>query len=333
VTVDGQTTWSGNVRFHLCGPADLPTPTSNCGAGGTLIGADKPVSNGAATVVSDAATITSVGRYCWRADFLSGTTGVPDSTDPTDATSQSECFTITPRQPMLTTQVVNASVVIGDPIQDNATLSDTANEPGTPVINPTTPGGPAQGTITIKVFGPDDCTTPAHADFTLNVNGDGTYGPVSFTPTAIGVYTFVASYSGDAPNTLGVAETACANQPDNEKVTVIGIAHASSAQNWLPNDTVTLTGDANLNGSLDITLFPGDSCSAGGQVQPVPNMSFHFDVVNGDKNGASFSTSNTTFTVSTPGLTTWSWLVHYHDNVQTSPADSCTEVTHLTIAN
>jgi hypothetical protein len=332
VTVNGATTWSGNVRFHLCGPDDLGSQ-ANCSTGGTLIGADKPVTNTAPTNTSDAATITKVGKYCWRGDFLSGTTGVPNSSDPANGTTLSECFTVTPVTPTLNTQANGPTIVLGNPITDTATLAGTANEPGSPVINPTTVGGPAQGTITIKVFGPDSCTTSAHADFTVSVNGDGTYGPVSFTPTAIGVYVFVASYGGDSPNTNAQPGVTCANQPAAEKVTVIGNSHASSVQNWLPNDSVTLTADSNLNGNLTITLYPGGSCSAGGTVSAVPNMTFPITVTNGDKNGATYTTTNTTFTVSTVGLTTWSWLVHYHDNVQTSPADSCTEVTNLTIAN
>ena len=37
---------------------------------------------------------------------------------------------------------------------------------------------------------------------TVTVSGDGTYGPVSFTPDAPGTYHWVATYHGDSPNTL-----------------------------------------------------------------------------------------------------------------------------------
>ena len=33
------------------------------------------------------------------------------------------------------------------------------------------------------------------------MSGDGTYGPVSFTPTEVGTYHWVATYTGDSPNT------------------------------------------------------------------------------------------------------------------------------------
>jgi hypothetical protein len=330
VTVTGASTWSGTVKFFLCGPDVLATQT-NCNTGGVAIGATENVSNGSATVSSDPAAVTKVGNYCWRGVFTSGTTGVPNSSDPSDATSTTECFSITPVTPKLTTQVVNASVVLGNPIQDNATLSGTAPEPGTPIINPTTAGSAAGGTINWTVYGPNSCTTVAKTGLSRTVLGDNTYGPVSFTPTAIGVYVFVASYTGDSPNTNGVAATDCASQPDTEKVTVTGNAGESSVQNWLPNDTVKLTGDANLNGQLEITLYPGGSCSAGGTVLPaIPTFAI---TVSNAPSGSTFSTTNTTFTVSTTPTSTWSWFVHYHDNVLTSPSDSCTEVTTLNIAN
>ena len=50
---------------------------------------------------------------------------------------------------------------LGNPITDTATLTGTANKPGTPAINPTTAGGPAGGTITFTAYGPDNCTTAA----------------------------------------------------------------------------------------------------------------------------------------------------------------------------
>ena len=58
----------------------------------------------------------------------------------------------------------------------------------------------------MTAFGPDDCTTVAHTA-TITVSGDNTAygGPGSvteFTPDAPGVYTYVASYTGDSPNTL-----------------------------------------------------------------------------------------------------------------------------------
>ena len=49
---------------------------------------------------------------------------------------------------------ITTAVPLGTTIYDQATLTGTANKPGTPVINPTTAGGTATGTITFKLFGP-----------------------------------------------------------------------------------------------------------------------------------------------------------------------------------
>ena len=344
VTVNGASTWSGTVAFYLCGPDDL-TSQSTCATGGLLISSGNAVSNASPTTSSGNATVTKVGNYCWRGVFTSGTTGVPDATD----SSATECFSITPVTPTLATQASGPTVVLGNPISDTATLSGTANRPGTPVINPTTAGGPAQGTITIKVFGPDSCTTSAHADFTVNVtngdNGGVPYGPVSFTPTAIGVYVFVASYSGDSPNTNAQPGLTCANQPASEKVTVIGVATSSSKQGWLPNDRITLnsTAGSTLHGTLTVKLYYGAftgtlaSCAiATGSVLEYTEPDI---TVNSLTNSDTEHTTNGTFYVGTNPITgvaggpdtdathTYYWLIHYVDNSLTSPADRCESAT------
>src|SRR5262249_197303 len=151
------------------------------------------------------------------------------ASDPSDTTSTTECFTVNPVTPQLTTQVATGTVTLGNPISDTATITGTANQPGSPVINPITAGAAAGGSIPWNVSGPDSCSTLAAGPFTRTISGDGTYptalqNAVSFTPTAIGVYVFVASYSGNSPNTNGVPAIDCASQPATEKVTVIGNA-------------------------------------------------------------------------------------------------------------
>ena len=119
---------------------------------------------------------------------------------------------------------------------------------------------PADGTITFTLFGPNNCTSvpTGFVPIVVNVNGDGTY-TASFTPTQIGTFTWVAVYSGDSPNTLGAGPTSC---PDvNEEVVVTGQSALSTAQDWLPNDTATITGPTNLNGTLTFTLYTGADCA------------------------------------------------------------------------
>jgi hypothetical protein len=173
--------------------------------------------------VSDAATVTSAGRYCWRGVFTSGTTGVPDSSDH----STGECFTVNPVTPAFST-TASGSVPAGTAINDTAHLSGTANEPGTPVINPTTAGGPAQGSITFKLYGPSATPVCNSTDLigtsVVNVSGDNDYlassGTITgtLTPTVAGTYYWVASYTGDSPNTNG-ASGACGDSDESVTIT------------------------------------------------------------------------------------------------------------------
>ena len=281
ITVSGTDTFGGTVKFFLCGPLAL-TSTSNCQTGGVQIGAaaGEPVTgaNGTATLNSATATLTSAGDYCWRAEYSGdAATGVPASTDPTDATNRSECFQINPVTPTLTT-TASADVTLGNPISDTATLTGTARQPGTDglgtggTINATAATqAAAGGSITWTAFGPNNCTTVALAPTSRTVSGDGTYPTaaqtaVSFTPTAIGTYTFVASYNGSSPNTLGAGPSSCPPGPNDgdEVVTVTGNAALATTQDWLPNDTATLTGPTNLTGTLTFQLYTGSTCATGG---------------------------------------------------------------------
>ena len=337
VTVNGTNTWSGTLHFFLCGPI----ATGTCDTGGLEIGSGTPVDQDTTMpVVSDPAHLTSVGRYCWRGFFDSATEGVDDRTDSTEG----ECFEVLPVTPTLTTSA-GPDVILGNPITDSATLTGTAFQPGTdgpdatyPSINATMTT-PADGTITFTLFGPGDCTSvpTGFSPITVDVSGDSPPDyTASFTPTQVGTFTWVAVYSGDDPNTNGAGPTAC---PDSgEEVVVTGNAQSSSAQRWLPNDRVTLTGDTNLNGTLTVTLYSGDNCGATSG-SAIPGQSYTFNVVNGDKNGVSFNTNNTSFFVGTnpdgtaggaPGA--YSWLVHYVDDNLNDPLDKC-EVSTVSITD
>ena len=192
LTVNGATTYGGTMTFYLCGPTQGASYTL-CTTGGTQIGAVKTVSGSTptTTVVSDAATITSAGRYCWRADYSGdASVGVPASSD----SSVGECFRVTPLQPAISTNASGASgVPIGTAIMDSATLSGAVNNAG--------------GSITFRLYGPDDAScsgTPVFTSAAIAVSGNGNYSSGSFTPLAAGTYRWTAAYTGDAPNTLPV---------------------------------------------------------------------------------------------------------------------------------
>jgi len=160
VTVTGVNSFNGSISWHICGPTD-PTSTALCDSGGVDLGSQAITVNG--TYNSPTATVTSAGRYCFRADFSGDSSiGVPGSSD----SSGGECFTVAPLTAHISTQAVASPVDFGNPVQDNATLSGTAKKPGSGgptgsngTINPATLDGNATGTITFTLY-KDDLLDP-----------------------------------------------------------------------------------------------------------------------------------------------------------------------------
>ena len=89
-------------------------------------------------------------------------------------------WSVTPELTSSATQQVE----LGAQITDTATLSGGA-DPG--------------GTISFDLYGPDDpaCTGPSIFFASVPVMGNGSYGSPGYTPTAEGVYRWIASYHGD----------------------------------------------------------------------------------------------------------------------------------------
>jgi hypothetical protein len=315
VTVTGISIWTGRLQFSLTGPIGSPLETTQ------NIGGEITVTNSTTQPMqSDTATVTAVGNYCWHAVFTSDTTGVPNGTD----NGENECFTVTPVAPALVT-TAGPDVELGNPISDTADLSGTANQPGTPAINPTTPGAPANGTITFTAFGPDNCTTVAHTT-TVSVSGNGTYGPVSFTPTAVGTYHWAAVYSGDPPNTNGTSHNLDCSDANEDVVVTPVPSSMTSAQSFIPNDSATVSAPqgGNLTGSVMFEVFESSDCSGTAIYSQTVTVS-----------GASPQTVSTTNTTVSTTAANVSWLVSYDS---TNPAQkdiqaTCLEKTALTIDN
>ena len=154
----------------------------------------------------------------------------------------------------------SGGVSLGTAIDDTATLANTANQPD---------GDPAGGTITFTAYGPFDalnvCTGTAVYTSVVAVSGDGNYtasdgdangndipgeAADEFIPTAAGTYNWIAVYSGDSPNTLGVSGS-CADENEGSVVnpnqpTVITQATGSSGVplGTAIDDTATLANTA-----------------------------------------------------------------------------------------
>jgi hypothetical protein len=366
LTITGASTWGGTLSWYLCGPiaSGLCDNTKGVPVTSRTVSNSSPASD----FVSDTATLTSAGRYCWTAHFEPNQASKDAGISADDDDGVNECFTVAPVTPTLTTQASCTSTpcVLGvDTISDSATLTGTASSPGsggggTPgvytTINPTTPGSPADNSISWTLYGPSNssCTTNVKLSTSRTVSGDGTYPtnaqlPVSYKPTlsdGVGNYVFVASYPGESPNTNAATSTTCSDS--NETVTLIGSASSASAQRWLPNDRVVLSTTAGgLDGTLTVTLYQGTfsgtaaNCTAG-TATAVTGQSYTFDTSPGgvpDPSGTAYNTNNSTFFVGTksdgtPGgaAGNYFWLVHYLDNNLTDPPDRC-ETSNLTITD
>jgi uncharacterized repeat protein (TIGR01451 family) len=178
-TVSGGYSPSGQVRFDLYAPADancLGTPvftsTKTLTASGT----------GTFTATSDTYTTTSTGDYHWIASYLgnasdkavAGTCGDPGETSHVDKAN-----------PGITT-VASPATDLGQPIHDTAHVSG---------YNPS-------GAVTFTVYGPNDanCSGTGVVVGSGPLDASGNAGSPDYTPTAVGTYRWIASYSGDANN-------------------------------------------------------------------------------------------------------------------------------------
>jgi hypothetical protein len=313
---------AGSVAFSLC-----KLDSGLCATGGTAIGSTNLTGTAyPATVVSPTASVTSAGRYCWRATFSGDSAnGIPSISD----SAATECFTVNPVQATLSTSA-SADVVLGDAVSDSATLGGTATQPASPVINLTgTSGAAAGGTITFKLYGPGTCSTLVYTSDPVTVSGDGTYntpGP-QFVPTQAGTYHWVAEYSGNSPNTLAVTHNATCTDTDEDVVVTSVASSLTSAQKWVPNDSVTVSapaGSGNLAGTVSFALYANGTCS-GSDI-------YHTTASASGASPQTVSTSNTTAQLATG---TFSWSVSYDstNNAQRDIPASCHEASALTVTN
>jgi IPTL-CTERM motif len=184
---------TGTILFRLYGPND-----ATC-TGAGIFTSTVTVNGNGSYVSTPAFTPTAVGAYRWIANYG----GDANNTATTNACNgANESVVVGPAAPNVGTNA-SPSIALGGSINDDATLSGA--------VNPT-------GTITFRLYGPDDamCTGAVIFISTVTVNGNGTYSSVSFTPLAIGIYRWIANYSGDV-NNVAAANTCNAT---NENVIV-----------------------------------------------------------------------------------------------------------------
>lgn len=328
VTITGGTaTPSGSVSFSLC-KVDAP---GVCTSGGTSVGsAAVGGSSFPVTVNSPTAYVTSVGRYCWRASYSGDPAqGIAGSSD----ARASECFTVTPVTPAVTTDASDG-VLLGGSVTDSATLSGLATDPASPVINLTGTAGPAAGgSITFRLYGPSDAScgplvydsSAVSPSQNVSVSGNGSYASAAVTPSAAGTYHWVAAYGGSTNNLTTTHNAACSDVAENVTITTVP-SSLVSAQTWVPSDSVTVSAPAggNLVGSVTFTFFTNATCTGTGVFTTTTAVSGASPQVVLSGNAPAQTTSGS-----------FSWQVAY-DSANPAQRDigaTCQETSALTIAN
>jgi hypothetical protein len=226
VTITSGVPPTGTVTFDVFGPDDV-----NCSG---------PPADSSTTSITagDAASTpfipTAVGVYRFVASYGGDADNAPSSGACNDA---NEATTVSPAPSGITTQA-SAPIALGaGSISDTATVTITS-------------GVPPTGTVTFDVFGPDDamCSAPPASSSTNPITaGDAASTP--FTPTAGGVYRFVASYSGDASN---LPSSGACNDP-NESTTVDPATSGMTTQASVP---ITL-GAGSISDSATVGIASG----------------------------------------------------------------------------
>jgi hypothetical protein len=279
----------GTVTFKVYG-------ATNTTCTGTALDTETVAVSGNGSYDAPNFTPSTIGDYRWVASY----SGDANNKAVAGACNDSEeTSTITKAVTALSTSATNA--VIGSAIEDTATLS----------------GGQAEaGTITFKVYGPNDatCTGPVAETLTATVSGNGTYGSGDFTPAQSGTYRWVATYSGDAENegkagsctdsteTSTVANAMPTISTDATDATIGGKVH----------DTATIAAGQNPGGTVTFEAFgPGDETCSGSAVytETVPVAG------NGEYGSGDFTPA---------AVGTYRWIASYSgDGNNTPAAGSC----------
>jgi YVTN family beta-propeller protein len=253
--IEAQT--GATVEFKLYGPG-----APNCeGAALFTDSVSYPPSAGAVSSPNHAAT--EVGTYHWSATY-SG-----DANNDTASSTCSEASVIAKATPTLVTAASPGIVLGAGSLSDTATLAGGQSTP--------------TGTVTFKLYGPNDptCSASAISTSTKPVSGNGDYGSDPFTPTAAGNYRWTGEYSGDANND---AIAATCNAPGESTAVAKAtptLSTTASADMVLGagrlTDSATLNGRSNplAGATLTFKLYgPNDPTCAGSPVFESADVSY-----------------------------------------------------------
>ncbi len=168
---------TGTITFEVYGPDD--TSCASPPADTLTVAVD----HGNGDYDSPPFTPTKAGTYHWIVRYSGDDRN--HGAGPTACDDSAEHAVITMARPVVTT--LASPGVVGGPVRDIAFL---------------THGSAPTGTLTFRLYGPDNptCTAPAAFTARLTVVGGGLYLSPQFIPHHAGTYLWQVFYSGDANN-------------------------------------------------------------------------------------------------------------------------------------
>ena len=247
---------TGTVTFNLYGPSANPDCSGAVKFSATVgIGS---VSGGTATASSGNFSPTTAGKYYWIASYSGDANNDPTSGSCGDS---GETSTVTPATPAISTSATATAQLPDGTLNDSAHLTGLTSN--------------ATGTVVFRLYGPEASATCGTLVYTsplvsITNNGNGTADAATpapgYSPTVVGTYHWVASYSGDV-NNAPVAGT-CGDSGETSTVTPASptIATSATVTAQLPagtvHDTATVSGlTANATGTVTFNLY-GPSAAA-----------------------------------------------------------------------
>lgn len=317
----------GTIAFTLWGPS-----STGCGAQVTAANQSVTVSgdSSASNVYSASYAPTAAGDYHWKAVYSGDSPNTVGQSHNGACSDSNEDVTVGPASTTTVTTPRSGSSAISGPVAVGTSVFDRA------VVTGTAAGGSPSGTVDFFVCGPTQLDadglcgsggTSAGSGKTLTAaaNNTSTADSDSVVASTVGTWCFRAVYSSSTANYTGSSDSRA-----NECFTVTDTTAAASAQNWLPNDSATITsaGGTNLNGTLSFTLYSGDNCGAtSGSVLRTAET---FTLTDAASPATRVTTNSTTKVLST---STVSWLVEFTSSDPLVASSSHCEKTSLTITN
>jgi hypothetical protein len=300
-TVTGGVNPTGTVTFFLYAPSNKNCVSGEDNGQTWLQRWIEPLSgNGTASVPAPGHKTTTVGTYNWVAVY----SGDSNNLGSTSACG-TEAVTFDKAAPTISTVASNGGPV-GTQIHDTAQLSGGVNPTGTVTFTLFPPSNPTCSTGEGSTGAVQTVTVP------LGTDGSASSAGTPYTTTEVGVYNWVATYSGDANNLS--ATTSCSAEQvtiGKDPTTVATVASPGGKAGTAIHDTAKVTGIFLPTGTVTFTLYgPTDkTCTAAPIFTSTETL-----------NGSGSATSGTFSATSATG--TYNWIATYSGDARSAGSKS-----------